>query len=52
MPVGEYTIKVSVDGEDVDESNYCSNAANCIFTVSFGKQRDWGQTEIHKQERD
>ncbi|KAK3716577.1 hypothetical protein RRG08_039372 [Elysia crispata] len=34
MPVGEYTIKVSVDGEDVDESNYCSNAANCIFTVS------------------
>ncbi|RUS86318.1 hypothetical protein EGW08_005903, partial [Elysia chlorotica] len=34
MPIGEYTIKVSVDGEDVDESNYCSDAANCIFTVS------------------
>ncbi|GFN92114.1 fibrocystin-l, partial [Plakobranchus ocellatus] len=35
MAEGEYTIKVSVDGEDVDESNYCSsNSANCIFTVS------------------
>ncbi|GFN92109.1 fibrocystin-l [Plakobranchus ocellatus] len=35
MAEGEYTIKVSVDGKDVDENNYCSrNSAFCIFTVS------------------
>ncbi|KAH9519164.1 Fibrocystin-L [Bulinus truncatus] len=33
MAVGTYTVKVSVDGEDVLENNYCSVATNCQFTV-------------------
>ncbi|KAK0070514.1 fibrocystin-L [Biomphalaria pfeifferi] len=34
MPQGTYQVKVSVDGVDVPDANYCSKANNCKFSVS------------------
>ncbi|KAK7010427.1 fibrocystin-L, partial [Biomphalaria glabrata] len=34
MPVGKYTIKVSVDGVDVMETDYCPLTTDCQFTVT------------------
>ncbi|XP_012942613.1 fibrocystin-L [Aplysia californica] len=36
MAAGQYDVKVSVDGEDVLDSKYCSNEDDCKFTVSDG----------------
>ena len=41
MEEGVYTVKVSVDGVDVPDSNYCRKQSDCVFKVSLGYFRTW-----------